>query len=60
LTVNLTVIARRSGVDPASLSRLEAGKNPNPTFDTLSRYAAALGLRLDLSLVEIEDLASAR
>jgi transcriptional regulator with XRE-family HTH domain len=60
LTVNLTEIARRSGVDPASLSRLETGKNPNPTFQTLSRYAAALGLRLDLSLVEIEDLASAR
>jgi DNA-binding phage protein len=51
--LSLTEIARRSGIDPASLSRLEAGKNPNPTFETLSRYAAALGLRLDLSLVEI-------
>jgi DNA-binding phage protein len=58
--LSLTEIARRSGIDPASLSRLETGKNPNPTFETLSRYAAALGLRLDLSLVEIEDLASAR
>jgi DNA-binding phage protein len=52
--LSLTEIARRSGIDPASLSRLEAGKNSNPTFETLSRYAAALGLRLDLSLVEIE------
>ena len=57
--LSLTEIARRSGIDLASLSRLEAGKNPNPTFETLSRYAAALGLRLNLSLVEIEELASA-
>ncbi len=45
-------ISRRSGIDLASLSRLEAGKNPNPTFETLSRYAHALGLRLDLSLAQ--------
>jgi DNA-binding phage protein len=60
LGLSLTEIARRSGIDLASLSRLEAGKNPNPTFETLSRYAAALGLRLNLSLVEIEEMASAR
>jgi DNA-binding phage protein len=54
---SLTEIARESGIDLASLSRLEAGKNTNPTFETLSRYADALGLRLELSLVEIEDLA---
>ena len=35
--LSLTEIARRSGIDLASLSRLEAGKNPNPTFETLSR-----------------------
>lgn len=56
---SLTEIARRSGIDLASLSRLEAGKNPNPTFEALSRYAAALGLRLEVSLVdEVEDPAS--
>ncbi|MGO9470515.1 MAG: helix-turn-helix domain-containing protein [Isosphaeraceae bacterium] len=55
--LSLTEIARRSGIDLACLSRLEGGKNPNPTFETLSRYAAALGLRLELSLVdEVEDL----
>jgi DNA-binding phage protein len=59
LGLSLTEIARRSGIDLASLSRLEVGKNPNPTFETLSRYAAALGFRLNLSLVEIEELASA-
>jgi DNA-binding phage protein len=52
--LSLSEVSRRSGIDLASLSRLEAGKNPNPTFETLSRYAEALGLRLDLSLVEID------
>ncbi len=50
--LSLSEISRRSGIDLASLSRLEAGKNPNPTFETLSRYAHALGLRLELSFVE--------
>ena len=44
-------MARRSGLDPAVLSRLETGKNPNPTFETLSRYAAALDLDLAIGLV---------
>lgn len=50
--LSLSEVSRRSGIDLASLSRLERGKNPNPTFETLSRYADALGLRLELSLVE--------
>jgi DNA-binding phage protein len=50
--LSLSEVARRSGIDLASLSRLEAGKNPNPTFETLSRYAQALGLRLELALIE--------
>jgi DNA-binding phage protein len=50
--LSLSTISRRSGIDLASLSRLERGKNPNPTFETLSRYAAALGLRIELSLVK--------
>lgn len=50
--LSLSEVSRRSGIDLASLSRLEGGKNPNPTFETLSRYAQALGLRLELSLVE--------
>lgn len=39
--LSLTEIARRSGIDLASLSRLESGKNTNPTFETLRRYAGA-------------------
>src|SRR5262249_43142531 len=49
--LSLSEISRRSGIDLASLSRLEAGKNPNPALETLSRYADALGLRLELSFV---------
>jgi DNA-binding phage protein len=52
-------VARRSGIDLAAVSRLEGGKNPNPTFETLSRYAEALGLRLDVALVETESPAVA-
>jgi DNA-binding phage protein len=58
--LSLSEIARRSGIDLASLSRLEGGKNSNPTFETLSRYAEALGLRLKLSLIEIQVPASSR
>jgi DNA-binding phage protein len=52
--LSLSEIARRSRMDLASLSRLETGKNPNPTFETLSRYADAMGLRIELSFIEIE------
>ena len=58
--LSLSEISRKSGIDLASLSRLEGGKNPNPTFETLSRYADARGLRVELSLVEVEAPARAR
>ena len=32
-----------TGIDQGALSRLETGKNDNPTYDTISRVAAALG-----------------
>lgn len=50
--LSLADMAGRSGIDPATLSRLEGGKNPNPTYETLSRFAEALGLRLTLGLVD--------
>lgn len=49
--VSLKDLAERSGIALATLSRLEGGKNPNPTFETLSRFAAALGLELRLDVV---------
>ena len=38
--VSLRTLAKRTGIDKAALSRLENGKQPNPTMATLSRYAA--------------------
>jgi DNA-binding XRE family transcriptional regulator len=38
-------VAKRSGLDRAVISRLENGKQDNPTVATLMRYAAAIGKR---------------
>jgi ribosome-binding protein aMBF1 (putative translation factor) len=46
-------VAERSGLDRAVVSRLENGKQDNPTIATLLRYAAALGKRF---LWSYEDL----
>lgn len=40
--LTLTELADRTGIDPAALSRLETGKQANPTLDTLCRIAHAL------------------
>ncbi len=47
--LTLAVVSQRTGMDQATLSRLENGRQPNPTVDTLWRYAAAVGRRLMLS-----------
>lgn len=44
--LSLADIADRSGMDRAAISRLENGHQPNPTLDTLLRYASALGKQL--------------
>jgi transcriptional regulator with XRE-family HTH domain len=46
--LSLSDVARRAGMPLPSLSRLENGKNPNFTFETLARYTAAVGLDLDI------------
>jgi hypothetical protein len=48
--LSLGDVAERSGIDKASLSRLENGWYPNPTANTLARYARAIGKRLILDL----------
>jgi len=48
-------VAERSGLDRAVVSRLENGKQDNPTVATLMRYAAAVGKRF---LWSYEDLAA--
>jgi DNA-binding XRE family transcriptional regulator len=55
--ISISDVARQSGLDRAVVSKLENGKQDNPTVATLMRYAAALGKRF---LWSYEDLASAQ
>ena len=43
-------LAQQSGLEKASISRLESGKNPNPSLRTLSRLAQALNRELEIRL----------
>jgi DNA-binding XRE family transcriptional regulator len=43
--LSIADVAERSGLDRAVVSRLENGKQDNPTLATLMRYAAAVGKR---------------
>lgn len=43
--LSIADVAERSGLDRAVVSRLENGKQDNPTVTTLMRYAAAIGKR---------------
>lgn len=53
--LSIAAVAERSGLDRAVVSRLENGKQDNPTVATLMRYAAAVGKRF---LWSYEDLAT--
>jgi ribosome-binding protein aMBF1 (putative translation factor) len=53
--LSLSDIAERADIDKAALSRLENGQQLNPTVNTLSRYAGALGATLTFGLSELED-----
>jgi ribosome-binding protein aMBF1 (putative translation factor) len=48
--LSLTDMAERTGIDRATISKLETGKIPNPTIGTLRTYAKALGRRLTWTL----------
>jgi ribosome-binding protein aMBF1 (putative translation factor) len=50
--LSLAEVSERTGMDPSALSRLENGRQPNPTVDTLWRYAAAVGKDLRFVLAE--------
>ena len=47
--LTLAALSKRTGMDQATLSRLENGRQPNPTVDTLWRYARAVGRQLVLA-----------
>ena len=48
--MTMAQLAELTGIDQAALSRLETGKNANPTLDTIHRIAAALGKTVVCSL----------
>jgi DNA-binding XRE family transcriptional regulator len=48
--LSLADMAERTGIDRATISKLETGKIANPTIGTLRTYAKALGRRLAWTL----------
>ncbi len=58
--LTLADVSARCGIDQPALSRLENGHTPNPTLETLWRYAAALGKRLVLSAEDLPVMLRAR
>jgi DNA-binding XRE family transcriptional regulator len=54
--LSLTDVAKRSGLTRAMISKLENGRNPNPTLDTLARYALALDMQVKLSVDPLAEI----
>jgi DNA-binding XRE family transcriptional regulator len=50
--LSLADLTDLTGMDRSALSKLETGQRPNPTIDTLVRYAEAVGKRLVVSLAD--------
>lgn len=50
--LSLSDLTELTGMDRSALSKLEAGQRPNPTIETLVRYAEAVGKRLEVSLAD--------
>src|SRR5215475_3165438 len=53
LGLSLGDIKASTGIEKSNLSRLENDPHPNPTVDTLCRYAEAVGKELVITLVDI-------
>jgi DNA-binding XRE family transcriptional regulator len=51
--LSLGDLNRMTGMDRSALSKLEGGQRPNPTIETLVRYAEAVGKRLVVSLEDM-------
>jgi DNA-binding XRE family transcriptional regulator len=50
--LSLADITELTGMDRSALSKLETGQRPNPTIETLMRYAEAVGKRVMVTLVD--------
>jgi DNA-binding phage protein len=51
--LSLAEVAKQTGMDRAAIHKLEIGLNSNPTHATLTRYASALGTRIEWRLKPI-------
>jgi DNA-binding Xre family transcriptional regulator len=52
--MTLAELSTRTGIDSATLSKLESGKYNNPTLGTINRVSSALGKRVQCILVDAE------
>ena len=52
LGLSLMEVGERAGIEKGNLSRLENAEHPNPTIDTLTRYADAVGKEIVITLVD--------
>jgi DNA-binding XRE family transcriptional regulator len=50
--LSLSEVGARTGIDKSNLSRLENDAEPNPTIDTLTRYASAVGKEIVIVLAD--------
>ncbi len=50
--LSLSDLTDLTGMDRSAISKLETGQRPNPTMETLVRYAEAVGKHLVVSLVD--------
>jgi transcriptional regulator with XRE-family HTH domain len=50
--LSLADIKAATGIEKSNLSRLENAPHPNPTIDTLCRYADAVGKQVLIMLVD--------
>lgn len=50
--LSLAALSELTGMDTSALSKLETGQRPNPTVETLVRYAEAVGKKIEVSLVD--------
>ena len=51
--LSLADMTRLTGMDRSALSKLETGQRPNPTLESLVRYAEAVGKRLVVALADV-------
>ena len=50
--ISLADLTEITGMDRSAISKLETGKRPNPTIETLARYAEAVGKHILVSLAD--------